>query len=69
LDITIFDKEKADRIYDFLNKYSHLDRIESVENLLENKFEEGKIVVADFIDLMKDELPEHYTNMCKTVEI
>jgi len=69
LDKTTFDKEKADRIYDFLNKYSHLDRIESVENLLENKFEEGKIVVADFIDLMKDELPEHYTNMCKTVEI
>lgn len=69
LDNTSFDKEKADRIYDFLNKYSHLDRIESVENLLENKFEEGKIVVVDFLDLMKSELPEHYSNMCKTVEI
>ena len=69
LDKTTFDKEKADRIYDFLNKYSHLDRIESVENLLENKFEEGKIVVADFLELLNSELHEHYTNMCKTVEI
>ncbi len=69
LDKTAFDKEKADRIYDFLNKYSHLDRIESVENLLENKFEEGKIVVADFLELLNSELHEHYTNMCKTVEL
>jgi len=69
LDNTSFDKEKADRIYDFLNKYSHLDRIESVENLIENKIEEGKIVVTDFLDLMNAELPEHYSNMCKTVEI
>lgn len=69
MDKTAFDKEKADRIYDFLNKYSHLDRIESVENLLENKFEEGKIVVADFLELLNSELHEHYTNMCKTVEL
>jgi wobble nucleotide-excising tRNase len=69
LDNTSFDKEKADRIYDFLNKYSHLDRIESLENLLENKIEEGKIVVTDFLDLMNSELPEHYSNMCKTVEL
>lgn len=69
LDNTSFDKEKADRIYDFLNKYSHLDRIESVENLLENKSEEGKIVVTDFLNLMNTELPEHYSNMCKTVDI
>lgn len=69
LDNTSFDKEKADRIYDFINKYSHLDRIESVENLLENKIEEGKTVVGDFLNLMNDELPDHYTNMCKTVEI
>lgn len=61
--------EQKDRIYQFLNKYSHLDRIETVENLNENRFEEGKGVISDFIELLKKELPEHYENMCKTITV
>lgn len=61
--------EQKDRIYEFLNKYSHLDRIETVENLNENRFEEGKGVISDFIELLKKELPEHYENMCKTITV
>ncbi|MGL4520397.1 MAG: AAA family ATPase [Phocaeicola sp.] len=62
------DDQIKDRLYDFLNKYSHLDRIEAHENLLENRMEEGLSVIDDVITLLQQELPEHYTNMCKTVE-
>ena len=69
IDKTNITIEQKDKIYQFLNKYSHLDRIETIENLNENKFEESKNVILDFMELLKIELPEHYENMCKTISV
>lgn len=64
---TKIDKEKKDRIYDYLNKYSHLDRIETIENTIECRADEGRNIVSDVIDMLKEEMPTHYENMCRTI--
>lgn len=67
IDSTSVDVQIKDRLYDFLNKYSHLDRIETHESLTENRIEEGIAIIDDVITLLKKELPEHYNNMCRSI--
>lgn len=57
--------QQRDRIYYFLNKYSHLDRIESFDTTIEPLLEEGKNVVEDVLSLIKKLDEDHYTSMLK----
>lgn len=59
------DPAKKERIHYFLNKYSHLDRIESFDNTVETLLEEGKNVVHDVLWLIKHTDSEHYNSMLK----
>lgn len=60
-----FDTQQKERIYYFLNKYSHLDRIESFDNTVEPLFEEGKNVVNDVMNLIEKLDTDHYKSMIK----
>lgn len=60
-----FDAFQKERIYYFLNKYSHLDRIESLDNTVETLFEEGNNVVTDVLTLIKLVDEDHYISMLK----
>jgi wobble nucleotide-excising tRNase len=60
-----FDSQQKERIYYFLNKYSHLDRIESFDNTIEPLLEEGKNVVNDVLWLIKKVDEDHYKSMLK----
>lgn len=59
------DSAKKERIHYFLNKYSHLDRIESFDNTVETLLEEGQNVVNDVLWLIKKSDNEHYNSMLK----
>ncbi len=59
--------EKRDKIFQFLNKYSHLDRIESLEYTIENIEGEGKSVIEDVFGLIESLDQDHYTSMMKAV--
>jgi len=61
-----FCSEQKDRIYYFLNKYSHLDRIESLDNTIEPLLEEGRNVVDDVLTCIKLVDEVHYLSMLKT---
>lgn len=60
-----FDSQQKERIYYFLNKYSHLDRIESFDNTIEPLLEEGVNVVNDVLSLIKKIDEDHYNSMLK----
>jgi len=57
--------QQKERIFYFINKYSHLDRIESLDNTIETLFEEGKNVVNDVLWLIKKVDEDHYKSMLK----
>ena len=58
-------EEQKERIYYFIHKYSHLDRIESFDNTIETLFEESKNVVNDVLWLIKKVDEDHYNSMLK----
>lgn len=60
--------EKRERIYYFVNKYSHLDRIESLDNTVEPLMDEGKNVVHDVLWLIKKVDEDHYKSMLRISE-
>jgi wobble nucleotide-excising tRNase len=57
--------QQKERIFYFINKYSHLDRIESFDNTIETLLEEGKNVVNDVLWLIKKVDEDHYKSMLK----
>lgn len=57
--------ETIDQVYYFLNKYSHLDRIETYENTIENIEQEGITVVKSVLDIIKKIDPLHFESMEK----
>ncbi len=57
--------QQKERIYYFLNKYSHLDRIESFDNTIEPLFEEGINVVEDVLRMIKTIDEDHYLSMVR----
>lgn len=60
-----YDQQQKERIYYFLNKYSHLDRIESFDNTVETLLEEGVNVVNDVLMIIKLIDADHYKFMLK----
>lgn len=56
---------QKERVHFFLNKYSHLDRIESFDNTVETLLDEGRNVVTDILWLIKTVDAEHYQSMLK----
>lgn len=56
---------QKERIYYFISKYSHLDRIESFDNTIEPLLEESKNVVRDVLWLIKKVDEDHYRSMLK----
>jgi wobble nucleotide-excising tRNase len=57
--------QQKERIFYFINKYSHLDRIESFDNTVETLLEEGKNVVNDVLWLIKKVDEDHYKSMLR----
>lgn len=53
----------TEKIYYFLNKYSHLDRIETHENTIENIEHEGATIVNEILNLINKIDPDHYESM------
>ena len=60
-----FDQMQRDRIYYFVQKYSHLDRIESLDNTIEPLLEESLHVVNDVLALIELVDADHYKYMLK----
>ena len=56
---------QRDRIYYFVQKYSHLDRIESLDNTIEPLLEESLHVVNDVLALIELVDADHYKYMLK----
>lgn len=61
----VLEEDAKERIYYFVNKYSHLDRIESHENILENIESEGVKVSSLILELIKGLDEDHYNSMMK----
>lgn len=61
-----FDQMQRDRIYYFVQKYSHLDRIESFDNTIEPLLEESLHVVNDVLGLIELVDSDHYKYMLKS---
>lgn len=59
------DIAQKERIFFFVNKYSHLDRIESFDTTVEVLLEEGRNVVKDVLMLIKMVDIDHYDSMLK----
>ena len=59
------EKYTSEKVYYFLNKYSHLDRIESHENTFENIAGESKQIVFDVLNIIKTIDLDHYASMEK----
>lgn len=59
------DSAKRDRVFFFLNKYSHLDRIESFDNTVETLLEEGRNVATDILWIIKKIDCDHYESMLR----
>lgn len=59
------DESQKERIFYFVNKYSHLDRIESFDMTIETLFDEGKNVVEDVLHLIKKTDEDHYKSMLR----
>jgi wobble nucleotide-excising tRNase len=60
-----FDQIQRDRIYYFVQKYSHLDRIESFDNTIEPLLAESLHVVNDVLTLIELVDKDHYKYMLK----
>jgi wobble nucleotide-excising tRNase len=56
-------KDTTDKIYYFLNKYSHLDRIEAHESTIENIESEGLAVIKETLNIIKLIDIDHYNSM------
>lgn len=63
-----FDQQQRDRIYYFIQKYSHLDRIESFDTTVEPLLEESLNVVNDVLRLIKLVDVDHYNYMLKACD-
>lgn len=63
-----FDQMQRDRIYYFVQKYSHLDRIESLDNTIEPLLEESLHVVNDVLALIELVDVDHYKYMLKACD-
>ncbi|MCW3103389.1 MAG: Wobble nucleotide-excising tRNase [Bacteroidetes bacterium] len=56
-------KDVTDKLYYFLHKYSHLDRIEGHEHIVENIQGEGKQIALDTLSIINAIDPDHYASM------
>ena len=61
-------KDVTDKLFFFLNKYSHLDRIESQDNVVENIEGEGKQITKETLSIIKIIDEVHYNSMVKLCE-
>ena len=59
-----YDKMKGEKIYWYVQKYSHSDRIEAHENIPDNLLSEGENIIKDVLDLIKIVDEEHYNQLC-----
>lgn len=59
------DKADTDKVYFYVNKYSHLDRIESFENTVENIEAEGQDVIDVTFRIIEKIDDKHYESMLK----
>ncbi|NRF96247.1 AAA family ATPase [Paenibacillus frigoriresistens] len=63
LDATRYDTISKDKIYKFINKYSHNQSIEFGDDLVDNLLGESQNVVTDILELIKNQDERHYSEM------
>ena len=56
-----------DRVYKFINRYSHGDRIESFDDTVDNMISESNSVIQDFLKLIKKVDSTHYEELLEIV--
>jgi wobble nucleotide-excising tRNase len=61
-------KDTSDKLFFFLNKYSHLDRIENHENVIENIEGEGLQIAKDTLKIIELIDSDHYSSMLTLCE-
>lgn len=59
------DKQQTDKLFYYLNKYSHLDRIENFENTIENIEAEGLDIINTTLLIIEKVDDEHFKSMIK----
>ena len=67
----IIDVTQREKIYKFINKYSHSATIEIGDNTIDNLMGESTNIVKEILDVIKKLDPVHYTEMesiCDTVQ-
>lgn len=52
-----------DRVYKFINRYSHGDRIETFDDTVDNMISESNSIVSDFLKLIKRVDSRHYEEL------
>ncbi|NMJ88008.1 MAG: hypothetical protein EX285_09280, partial [Thaumarchaeota archaeon] len=60
-----YDSEKIERIYYYVQKFSHSDRIEAHENITDNVLGEGKNIITDVLEMIKGLDEVHYNQIIK----
>ncbi|EKF72929.1 hypothetical protein A11A3_16295 [Alcanivorax hongdengensis A-11-3] len=59
--------ERKDKIYKFINEYSHNDLIETNDDFVENLMGEGVSVISDIFDWINELDEKHYQEMMEVV--
>lgn len=62
-EVAISDIQKRDRIYKFINKYSHNATIEFSDNTIDNLLGESQNIIHEILELIKELDEVHYTEM------
>lgn len=62
-EVAVKDVQKRERIYKFINKYSHNATIEFSDNTIDNLLGESRNIVGEILDLIKELDEVHYTEM------
>ncbi len=62
-EVAVKDVQKRERIYKFINKYSHNATIEFSDNTIDNLLGESRNIVGEILDLIKELDEVHYMEM------
>lgn len=61
----ISDKTRREKIYRFINKYSHNETIEFEDNTIDNLLAESSNIVVEVLELIKELDENHYSELEK----
>lgn len=65
LESTGYDETKIERIYWYVQKYSHTDRIETHDAVPDNIITEGEVIINEVLDFLESVDKIHYDQLCE----